>query len=472
MNLLIVEDDENTIAMFEEEFPPGGPCVAAFARSKDSAEAFLSAQIFDFIVLDLKIPTQDRNLDADMSHGLAVHALIQKSAPGTPILVFSAFGTFQLASTLAERSPRLDVWGTGQEQQMTICREKADLTTCLKNINDAFAHVAALSSIPISTGGQDLGLTEQQTRTLRIFARRYHGTNIRVSALGGGLSAARTVRAEVFDHDNQMTSIAVAKLGAISDLQDELSRYDEFIKPALSVGCFAHFISFVCAGGGPFGGLFYGFGTTYNNSLLGLLASKPADAAKTVPVLRSMEAPWQKNTKTTTVTIKEIRKRMISDADFLPVADQLGFDWNALENLTVQVSWCCQHCDMHGLNVLVDGDKPLLIDYGMVEVAPVCLDALILELSLLFHPACATIRGAWPSIDQCTKWFDRDAFVSGTPLAPFILACRQWAFEVEPVDRAVYATVYSFAVRQLKFEGDRQLPCAIANAANTILTRA
>src|SRR5258706_8750846 len=116
MKILIVEDDENSIALFEAEMPPSGPCITAVARSRDSALTQLQGGGFDLVVLDLKIPTQDGSLDSDINHGLAVHSYVQQQAPGTPILVFSAFGTFKIASRLGEISPRHDVWGCGQDQ--------------------------------------------------------------------------------------------------------------------------------------------------------------------------------------------------------------------------------------------------------------------------------------------------------------------------------------------------------------------
>ena len=472
MNLLIVEDDEDMIAAFEGEFPADGPCKAFYARSKDSAEALIKTEIFDFVVLDLKIPTQDKNLDAEIDHGLAVHTLVQENAPGTPVLVFSAFGTVDLASSLAEKSLRLDIWGNGWEQPMTICREKSDLTKCLKIILEVIDHVGVLSGISISTGGKDLGLSEEQKRTLRIYARRYHGTNVRVSALGGGLSDAKTVRVEILDQNSNMKSLAVAKLGTIRSLQDELRRYDEFIKPVLPVGGFAHFIDFVRVGSGPFGGIFYGFGSAYQNSLLNVLQRSAAQAPAIVGDLQKMESPWQQHSTTRTITVMEIRRLLIPDDKFLPVANVLDFDWNAFEQNSVQMKWCCQHCDLHGLNVLFDGTKPLLIDYGAVESGPACLDPLILELSLLFHPACAPVRGAWPTAAQALTWSDEADFVAGTPLAPFIAACRKWAFTVEPVDKAVYSTAYAFAVRQLKYSGDTSLACAIAKSAFTAFMKA
>jgi hypothetical protein len=124
----------------------------------------------------------------------------------------------------------------------------------------------------------------------------------------------------------------------------------------------------------------------------------------------------------------------------------IGFDWQTFEQSRISVKYCCQHRDLHGVNVLIrDGEIPLIIDYGEVEQAPACLDPLVLELSLLFHPGCTQVRNAWPSEAQSLAWHSLDAYVDGVPISPFVRACREWAFAVEPLDKAVYATAYAYA---------------------------
>jgi hypothetical protein len=294
------------------------------------------------------------------------------------------------------------------------------------------------------------------------------GANARVSSLGGGLSDAKTVRLEVQNQHSTTTSIAVAKLGKISALHDEETRYHRCIAPALSVGGFAHLIKFVRAGAAGIGGIFYGFAVDYRQTLIQLIQSSPETAAATVAQLRRLEATWQTNAVTKTTTVGDIRRTLIDDIVFLPLADALGFDWRTFEQTSVRVKWCCQHRDLHGINVLVrDAEIPLLIDYGEVEQAPACLDPLVLELSLLFHPGCKHVCGAWPSSDKALLWSDLDGYLSAGPLTPFIKACRDWAFAVEPLDKAVYATAYAYAVRQLKFVGtDHELACCIARSAH------
>jgi hypothetical protein len=126
-----------------------------------------------------------------------------------------------------------------------------------------------------------------------------------------------------------------------------------------------------------------------------------------------------------------------------------------------------QHRDLHGLNILVRNEQEqLLIDYAEVGPAPACLDPLILELSLLFHPACRDLCTNWPTVERGQHWADINAFLINCPFDSFLRACRTWAFDSGPGDKAVFATAYSYAVRQIKYsDTDHELAIAIAQAA-------
>jgi hypothetical protein len=198
-----------------------------------------------------------------------------------------------------------------------------------------------------------------------------------------------------------------------------------------------------------------------------VLKSAPDATEKIVTLLSELEATWQKGAKVETLTIGDLRREYIDDADFLPHADKLPFDWQKLEKIGVRVNRCCRHGDLHGLNVLLKNKTdPLLIDFALVGMAPASLDPLVLELSLLFHPACRGACGAWPTPEQAANWDNLDAFTAGCPLTAYVRRCRKWAVEVEAGDKGMFATVYAFAVRQLKFkDGNHTLAIPVAACA-------
>jgi CheY-like chemotaxis protein len=468
VKLLIVEDDETTLAFFEEELAKSPVVQPAYAKSRDSAFAILKRQSFDLVILDLKIPTTDGSLDADLDHGLAVHAAILHDAQGTPVVIFSGFGTVPLLTALLDKSKKHDVWGTGVERTMAIFRAKSDMADCFAQIREVVAEIAALWQIEISFGTDLIDLSYEQRKVLRIFARRNGGRNVHVTRLGGGLSAALTCRIVIQDNNRVPVCYAAVKLGDIRDLEHEYHGYQLHVAPRIRLGGFAHVIDFIKAGAGGTGGLFYGLAKEHDSSLLDEMRLSPATTDQIVNQLRALETTWQTGAPASDRTVAEMRRDMIEDSELQPHVGMLPFDWQRLEQTNVRVSECPQHGDLHGLNVLLKNRaEPLLIDFGAVGLAPSCIDPLVLELSLLFHPACRRVCGAWPTVDQAKKWDDLDAFTGGCPFPAYIRACRKWAFEIEAGDKAVFATAYAFSVRQLKFGGiDHDLAIAVAEVAN------
>ena len=194
MKLLIVEDDEDNVAFFQAELDKTPTIRTTFARSRDGALALIGTENFELVILDLRIPTTDGNLDSEYLHGLAVHSFVRESAPGTPVFIFSAYGTLGLVSELLEKNEHHDIWGSGEPQAMTLFKEKSDFGECLGFIQRTEQQLAILSNIEISSGAESLDLDHNKKKVLRIFARLNRGANIKVNRLGGGLSPAQTFR--------------------------------------------------------------------------------------------------------------------------------------------------------------------------------------------------------------------------------------------------------------------------------------
>jgi CheY-like chemotaxis protein len=436
-----------------------------FARSRSSAVAALEGASFDLVILDLKLPTSDGALDEDQAHGLEVHAEIRARAAGTPVIMFSAHGTVQLAVTSVNKSEREDAWGSGVVRPLTDFLEKTQLNECLSRIRTAADEVGGLTRIELSYGQEAADLGIDRERVLRIFARCNNGAHVRIARLGGGLSSARTLRIRLDDERGNVLSSAVVKLAEISTLFDEFDRYNRYVSPALKLGGFAHVIRFVRAGAGNYGGLFYGL-AEHDMTLRDLIAKDSKAAASVADQLRGLEEKWQA-ASAVRMSVKQIRQNLASDDDLVANGASLGFDWQQLEAREARVKWCRQHRDLHALNVLVsDAGDAVIIDYGEVELAPASLDPLTLELSLLFHPAMKSVVGDWPTTKQAEQWDDLSAYSKGCPCADFIAACRSWTFAAEASDNGVYATLYSYAVRQLRYhDTNQELAVALANCA-------
>jgi hypothetical protein len=208
----------------------------------------------------------------------------------------------------------------------------------------------------------------------------------------------------------------------------------------------------VFAGAGSSGGLFYQLAHEYRESLFDILAIDQKRAAHVVTRLKQKLKQWRDGAPSRSLTVKDIREAVLSDSQISVVAPELaGVSWDRFENYGLQIRECCQHRDLHGLNVLVEGDEPVLIDFGEVDTAAACFDPITLELSLIFHPSSENIRGEWPTAMQAEKWYDLDLYINGCPVPNFVRNCREWALEAKFGNRELYANVYAYCARQLKY---------------------
>src|SRR5262249_45777373 len=148
--------------------------------------------------------------------------------------------------------------------------------------------------------------------------------------------------------------------------------------------------------------------------------------------LRQLLRPWRDGAFSRSLTVGDIRAELLTDSALLAAAPVLaGTKWDRFEEQRLHIRACVQHRDLHGLNILVAGERPVVIDYGEVDIAAASLDPITLELSLVFHPRARSIKGDWPSVAQAEKWYDLEVYLDGCPVAEFVRACREWADEAK-----------------------------------------
>ncbi len=467
MRVLLVEDDQEYGQGLRDALLGEVPGLEVrFVRSRDSAFAALQEQTFDLVICDLRIPTSDGALDESVDHGVAVHAGVH----GTPVLILSAFGTLELVREMHQGAPREDLYGTGAPILMTDFIQKGNLLECVGRVKACAAEIGRLSEIEVSSGAVAVELMPEERHVLRIFARRLGGRVVRIGRLDGGQSAAKVLRAQVDDAHGARRAVCVAKLGVLASIRDERDRYRHGVVPLLAPGAYTPELDVVVAGAGNVGGLFYRLADGYERSLFDVLRANAGLAVGVVERVRVVEQDWQVGAPVAGVEVSTIRRILVSDAAMDDIRPELvGLDTAAFEGRVAQVKRCHRHCDLHGLNLLVGATQAavVLIDYATVlDGAPAALDPVTVELSLLFHPGSADVRGTWPSIAQALQWHRLEEYTAGCPVASFVQRCREWAFEVSASGREVYACAYAYAIRQLKYaDTNHELARAIARAA-------
>ncbi|MBO6575704.1 MAG: phosphotransferase [Rhodothermales bacterium] len=181
--------------------------------------------------------------------------------------------------------------------------------------------------------------------------------------------------------------------------------------------------------------------------------------------MRQLEIDLGHGHPTREVSIADIRECAIPMARFQGLAKTYLQDceWERFEKERFLGRRGIQHGDLHPANVLLIDERPLLIDYERYESsALLCTDPVTLEFSLLFHPDAVRWRGDWPSEEQAAEWHDINTYTRNCPAAEFVIACREWAYATEEDPRAVAASVYAYACRQLRYpKTDKALAIAL-----------
>lgn len=457
IRILLVEDDVDEAHALKGAL--SGPPDLAIDRAVNAADAraALNAGEYDLIVLDLALPADDRRLAPRRDEGERLVDDVLRDHAGTVLYVLSGHADLHLASQFTNRAGSEDLFGDRVEARMLRYFPKEDLSACVDSINAHLASLADLELVTLDPPSADLGLSVSEERAVRILTRRTGGSVARLEPLGGGLSAAKTLRAEAETPEGARTALLAVKLGERRRVMDEAERFDR-VAGLLPVGLGAPLVTLIKAGAGRAGALGYRLADDYERSLFAAL-SDDHEAAATVGRLAERFAEWYSTATPVTETVQDIRRRVVSDGDVIAglTSAELGA-LRAAEPMDVASASCMQHGDLHGLNVLVDSrGEPVVIDYGEVGRANPSLDPVTLELSVIFHPAGPYFD--WPTEAGVECFFDDDAYARDCPNPEFVRACRAWSVTAQASEEERAATALAYVVRQLRY-GNPTAPLA------------
>jgi CheY-like chemotaxis protein len=460
LHVLLVEDDVGFVEDLKLVF---GDLSYSFdlkvAGSRDRALALLREEFFDLVVLDLQIPTVDGALDAKPEHGHAVFAHAQESVPGTPIIVLTGSSADNFIGRMLEQQRKADIWGEGKSGGTIRFIRKFEFDEMPKQLCPIASAVEALDDVELNLGGINLSI--QEDRLIRIFVRSVNGIRCIVQQLRGGLSGAKVVRLKVTDKFGARVYDAVAKLGQPKEVRDEDNRFRNWVT-RLPSDATPRWLGTRDCGAGNLAGIFFALAAGHEFTAFDAAVGLVRTEHKVIGHIETAVAHWREDVPEQSMTIRDVRRRMLNDAALAEVRDLYDIDWSdSFENRKVQVRWGCIHGDMHGGNVLITREgKASLIDYGDVGPGPLSADPITLEFSLLFHPQHPDLKG-WPSADRARQWSNLDAYLEGCLAAEFIRDCRSWAERVAG-QREVAVSACSYLMRQLKYDdSDKDLALAL-----------
>lgn len=450
--ILIVEDDPN----FSEELLNiidrlGFDACIDHATNRNDAIRLIQESFFDFLILDLTIPTQENALDGDPDFGYEVFREARRTMPGTPSLILTGSSAQDFIPQLLEEGRQEDIWGEGKQSGVVVFLPKHQLDECPAKIKAALSAISSLSDVELVLNGTTLGPKEE--RIIKIFSRKFHGAKCVVSPLGGGLSGVKVVRLVVTGVNGSQIHNAVAKIGPIKDIDDETGRFNSFVT-RLHQAATTRLIHNQKYGAGDYAGVFYGLADEYKYSAIEWSLTAPEKSTDAVQAIANAIGRWSENLPESRCRIKQYRQRVLKDEAYEQIKKDFGLDWtDNFEEKAVQTRWGCIHGDLHGLNALVSDDShAVVIDYGDVGEGPISFDPITLELSTIFHPEILKITESdWPTASQLKDWQDIESYITNCPFPEFIRACREWAKHLAAGNRELFASAYAYTIRQLKY---------------------
>lgn len=452
-NVLIVEDEKDISEFIEAAFIKCCDQInITKVTSRDEAfRLFDSGVFFDYVTLDLSIPNEPDNFEKDSANGMAVLGKIVELSHGTPILILTGTSTPDMIQDFLSNSSRVDIWGSGIERGTIEHLTKSKIGDLSNKIQEVYSEFYSILEVELIT--ENLSIPIKYDRILRVFINKLGGSLGTIHSIGGGMSKAKVYFVKIQDNSGCIIHNAICKCGPKEDINLDALNYDNFInrlRPEATprkLGHLKYAASSSC-------GVLYGLAEEYEASFFKASLSVQLDD-EIESAIKYMLGPWHSSSKQERKSIKEIRQQLVTDE----VADELFSKYQlsnaeSFESKSVNCKVSCTHGDFHGENILlnVPSKKATLIDYGDVCEGVSILDPLTLECSFLFHPSTKGSLSDWPKEQNIENWHDVDVYAEGCEFEKSIKFCRSWIRELGIGNRELAACLYSYSLRQLKYD--------------------
>ncbi len=453
MKILFAEDNQDFAASVKYELEKVvGQGNVTLAISKESAAQAISDNFYDLFILDLCLPLTDEGLDADVAHGEAVFGSCQAHASGTPVCFLTASSTERFVIGLLNKySLRKDYWGSNEEFPGLMVFKKIDLPELLKFVSECQEKYRNLGNIELRGTGH---LAPEEQRILKMFTQRTGGQICKFNVLKGGLSDVRVFSLEILSGYEASLNLAVARIGNRSKISEESRKYDSMVG-ALGIGSFPSKLCLLEYGAKNSSAIFYRLANNHDQSLFDLTKTTPESCLTVINNLRETLKPWETGSTVIRKKISEIRQCLLKDAHKEAIKETFSLSWiDEIEDLTISVRWGRTHGDLHGGNILVSKDLiPVLIDFGDVSEGALPLDVSTLLLSHFFHPETANELISSIGVYKITASIENLKFPAEWSLSEPMNFIIQWLTSHSSESaRTIYASIYSYTLRQLKFE--------------------
>jgi DNA-binding response OmpR family regulator len=479
MNVLLLEDESRmttiiTEALTESSMNGGWSLSLRTVSDRDAALALLDDAAFplDLAVLDLQVPASPDPAPADRKYGLDVFRAIQDRSKGTKVIVFSGRADGPAHTQLMAAAWTADPLGLGESEGMVDFVDKEDIDGCITRVERYAFELEELERIAISYGAERVELNPLEQRILRIYARRLAAPRVRVLPVKAGRSGARTIRLHLYRDSPQPFASLVAKIDTLAEVEREVAAYNAHVAPRLAVGGFPQYADRVDAGAASLGAAFFRLAEDFANTAFDVVEQGELAPDVLVGTIQDRTSGWHDARALRKLRVRDIRRILLPDSRLGEVERFLAATpWRDVETIQVDCHVSSQHCDLHLLNLLVNGRGDIVvIDCASAADAPASLDPITLELCLAFHPDITPSVGGWPSPPRMNDWWDLDRYLADCPFPGLVRASREWAHAMAAGDEEIAAVVYAYALRQLRWPAGRELALPLIGAAVPFLT--
>lgn len=464
MKVLLVEDEDLSIQVARRSLSRVGKDIELdIAKDRDSAIEAIEREQYDLIICDLRIPPNDRSVDIDESHGLAVHGAARGIAPGTPLIFLTGFSTSDTTRRQLSAGGTRDLYGKRNHSMVQLVdKDNTErLEEVVAEVYDALKSLSACAVVSTQSVHPLFSRGVQSYAALTGHERAHVETT-------AGLSGANVGRVQLESY-SQASATIILKVLNFNDASNEFDRYKTLVANRLAPATFAPTVICIDAGLGSNSALVSTLAGEGFTPLFDVLRDSPSDATRAVELLRNSLAPWHDNPTRCETTLHSLRAELCTEekaALFEGDPDRL----RELEDVSISMMRLIAHGDLHGSNILVDqSGRPLLIDFGDVGIGYAPTDPVTLELSPVFHT-----QGPWRDPDLIAQirwecWPEVAACYPSGHLRDFASACREWASELSST-RETLAYAYAHSMKQLKYSDvDDSVALAIAHAARAAL---
>lgn len=471
--MLIIEDEEEISTLIREVMIKFNPKVdIVIASNKFDAITIIEneGEFFDLISLDLQIPTNVGLMDKAAEHGLSILPIAQEYLPGTPIVMLTGTSTVQMINDFLQFSNTIDIWQNGIKSSSIQHFDKSQLNKYIECVQKMCNSTLNLFNVELNYQGNDL-LPIEYDRLIRIFTLRLKGVRVNVKKVSGGLSSSKVYSLAIFDSNGNLSYQTIAKCGDSIEIREDSSNYMTFIH-RLNESVTPRKLDHIKYGAKCKSGVFYGFAEQYTYSYFQTSLTN-LNNTEIRTSIKDLTKEWQLAGTVKTTDIKYIRKKLVSDEIAFKLWKDYDLKWaEEFENNQIQIKEGICHCDLHGENILIniDNKSSTLIDYGDIKEISMTIDPLTLECSFLFHPNGIDNK-MWATLEEdIENWQNIDEYIKNSPIKDEIIFCREWLNSVKIANREVGASLYSYALRQLKYDNtNKKIALKLLNVAKNII---